>query len=204
MTWCTQRAIELRKEQVLVSIAGLLRRLPATPLRFERHHGVFPSRPAPPGLASAIRAGQRSSNMASGSCFACCTQRASELRKEQVFVSMAGCAACWRRRYDLIRTTTFSHHDRHLQALPAVFARASEAQRWLQDHVSPAVHSERASCEKSRFLYAGPNTNPAGGSAKLARTEPPARIKFGPVYTFENVAGAAQEWALRAELRAAS
>ena len=43
-------------------------------------------------------------------------------------------------------------HDRHLQALPAVFARTSEAQRWLQDHVSPAVHSERASCEKSRFL----------------------------------------------------
>jgi hypothetical protein len=36
--------------------------------------------------------------------------------------------------------------------LPAVFARASEAQRWLQDHVSPGLHSERASCEKSRFL----------------------------------------------------
>jgi hypothetical protein len=33
---------------------------------------------------------------------------------------MAGCAACWRRRYDLSRTTTFSHHGRRLQALPAV------------------------------------------------------------------------------------
>ena len=68
-----------------------------------------------------------------------------------VFVSIAGCADCQRRRCDLFRTTAFSHHDRHLQALPAVFARTSEAQRWLQDHVSPAVHSERASCEKSRF-----------------------------------------------------
>ena len=56
-----------------------------------------------------------------------------------------------RRRCDYLRTTTFVHHGRHLQALPAVFARTSEAQRWLQDHVSPAVHSERASCEKSRF-----------------------------------------------------
>jgi hypothetical protein len=44
---------------------------------------------APPGLASGIRADQRSSTMASGICFACCTQRASELRKEQVFVSIA-------------------------------------------------------------------------------------------------------------------
>ena len=101
-----------------------LRRLPSTPLRFEPCHGVFPSWPAPPGLASGIRAGQRSSNMASGSCFACCTQRAAELRKEQVFVSIAGCAACWRRRCDCSRTTAFWHHGRHLQALPAVFARA--------------------------------------------------------------------------------
>jgi hypothetical protein len=47
--------------------------------------------------------------------------------QELVFVSIAGCAACWRRRCDLSRTTTFSHHGRHLQALPAVFARTSEA-----------------------------------------------------------------------------
>ena len=106
-----------------------LRSLSATPWRFEPCHDVFPSWPAPPGLASGIRADQRSSKMASASCFACCTQRASELRKEQVLVSIAGCAACWRRRLDLSRTTTFSHHDRHLQALPAVFARTSEAQR---------------------------------------------------------------------------
>ena len=53
--------------------------------------------------------------------------------EEQVFVLIAGCTA-WRRRCcDLSRTTTFSHHDRHVQALPAVFARTSEAQRWLLD-----------------------------------------------------------------------
>ena len=144
-----------------------LRSLLATPLRFEPYHDVFPSWPAPPGLASGIRADQRSSKMASGSCFACCTQRASELRKEQVFVSIAGCAACWRRRCDLSRTTTFSHHGRHLQALPAAFARTSEAQRWLQDHVSPAVHSERASCEKSRFLCRLLAAQPAGDAVAI-------------------------------------
>jgi hypothetical protein len=77
--------------------------------------------------------------MASASCFACCTQRASELRKEQVFVSIAGCADSQRRHCDLSRTTTFSHHCRHLQALPAVFARTSEAQRWLQQNGSWAT-----------------------------------------------------------------
>ena len=149
MTWCTQRAIELKRAGFCVDC--WLSGLPATPLRFEPHHDVFPSWLAPPGLASGIRADQRSSKMASGSCFACCAQRASELRKEQVFVSIAGCADSQRRRCDLSRSTTFCHHDRHLQALPAVFARTGEAQRWLQGHVSPAVHSERASCEKSRF-----------------------------------------------------
>ena len=128
----------------------------------EPYHDVFPSWPAPPGLASGIRADQRSSKMASGSCFACCTQRASELRKEQVFVSIAGCADSQRRRCDLSRTTAFSHHGRHLQALPAAFARTSEAQRWLQEYASPAVHSERASCEKSRFLCRLLAAQPAG------------------------------------------
>ena len=106
-----------------------LRRLPATPLRCEPYHDVFPSWPAPPGLASGIRADQRSSKMASGSCFACCTQRASELRRAGFLCRLLGAQAPGRRRCDLSRTTTFSHHGRHLQALPAAFARASEAQR---------------------------------------------------------------------------
>jgi hypothetical protein len=38
----------------------------------------------------------------------------------------------------------FSHHDRHLQALPAVFARTSEAQRSLQDAYY-SCQTERAS-----------------------------------------------------------
>jgi hypothetical protein len=40
-----------------------MRSLLAAPLRFEPHHGVLPSWPAPPGLASGIRADQRSSKM---------------------------------------------------------------------------------------------------------------------------------------------
>jgi hypothetical protein len=89
-----------------------LRRLPATPLRFEPYHDVFPSWPA----------------------------------KEQVFVSIAGCADFQRRRCDLSRTTTFSHHGRHLQALPAVFARTSEAQRWLQDLTQRKKSKKRKVC----------------------------------------------------------
>jgi hypothetical protein len=51
--------------------------------------------------------------------------------------------------------------------LPAVFAQTSEAQRWLQDHVSPAVHSDRASCEKSRFLCRLLAAQPVGGAVMI-------------------------------------
>jgi hypothetical protein len=80
---------------------------PAAPLRFERHHDIFPSWPAPPGLASGIRADQRSSKMASVRIMFRLLFTASD----RVAKRAGFCVDCWLRSLPETPLRFEPHHD---------------------------------------------------------------------------------------------